>query len=112
MTTVELSPATRRRLGALLVCVVLSGCAGFRPEPEGAVGFQARAVSKTEQAVTISAVALGPKEARAAFGLPLIERGIQPVWFRVDNDRAGTLYLMPSDIAKVSPKPFVLPPCQ
>ena len=86
--------ATRWRFAAMVACVFLSGCAGFHPQPLDEIGFESRALAKTERGVTISAVALGPEEARAAFGVPMIDRGIQPVWVRVENAREETLYLL------------------
>ena len=86
--------AAHWRIAAVVVCVVLSGCAGFHPQPHDEIGFELRILTKTERGVTISAVALGPEEARAAFGVPMIDRGIQPVWVRVENAREETLYLL------------------
>ncbi|MEM7170214.1 MAG: LssY C-terminal domain-containing protein [Pseudomonadota bacterium] len=85
----------RRFSGPLLASLLLVGCATFSPQPHDEVGFKARATSKTEKEVTISAVALGPEEAQAAFGLPVIDRGIQPVWVKVTNARKERLYLLP-----------------
>ncbi len=95
MTKLEAFSVARQLFGALVVCVVLSGCAGFHPKPHDEIGFKSRSLAKTERGVTISAVALGPEEARAAFGVPMIDRGIQPIWVRVENGREETLYLLP-----------------
>jgi hypothetical protein len=87
--------AGRRIFRTLAVCVVLSGCGGFHPIPHDEIGFKSRAVGKTERGLTISAVALGPKEARAAFGVPTFDHGIQPVWVKVENNSEDTLTLLP-----------------
>ncbi len=80
---------------------LLAACAGFTPpQAPQEIGFQDRAATRATDGLTISAAALGPAEARAAFGLPLIDRGIQPVWLRVTNSR---------DAAVTLPKPG-LPP--
>jgi hypothetical protein len=81
---------------ALCALLLLAACAGFSPPPPYQdVGFEARAVTRSQEGLTVSAVALGPEEARAAFGLPMIERGIQPVWLRVGNAGEKPLNLLP-----------------
>lgn len=85
----------RSVLAALSIGLLIAGCAGFNPQPHDQVGFADRAVTQTSNRVTISTVALGPREAQAAFGVPMIKRGIQPVWVRVENARDETLYLLP-----------------
>jgi len=57
-----------RKAGVLSMFVLLlldSGCARFDPRPLGEVGFERRAVSKTDGGVTVSVVALSEDEARA-----------------------------------------------
>lgn len=81
---------------ALFALLFLTACASFAPPPPyQEVGFETRAVTRSEQGLTVSAVALGPGEARAAFGLPLVERGIQPVWLRVENAGEKPMTLLP-----------------
>ncbi len=70
MTMLKALSTARRYGGALVLCFAVAGCAGFDPKPHDEIGFEARAVTKTEDGVTISAVALGPEEAKAAFGVP------------------------------------------
>lgn len=101
MTAARGVPAERlRRIlrwqAALLALCLLAACASFTPpQPPQDVGFQDRTVTRAEDGLTISAAALGPAEARAAFGLPLIERDIQPVWLRVANSRDAAVTLLP-----------------
>ena len=92
---VEGFSASRQIFYSLFVCVVLSGCAGFHPIPHDEIGFKSRTVSKREQGLSISAVALGSEEAREAFGVPMFDHGIQPVWVKVENSRENTLTLLP-----------------
>ncbi|WP_340119816.1 LssY C-terminal domain-containing protein [Pelagibius sp. 7325] len=81
---------------AALLVLVLAACAGFTPPlSHEAIGFKQRAAAQTQDGLTVSAVALGPEEAQDAFGLPMIERGIQPVWLRVTNDSGTPLTLLP-----------------
>lgn len=85
-----------RGLTLLSVLCLLAACAGFTPpQPHQDIGFKDRAVSREEDGLKVSAAALGPEEARAAFGLPLIEREIQPVWLRVENSRDNAVNLLP-----------------
>ena len=61
----------RRKAGVLAMLSLLllgSGCASFNPRPLEEVGFERRAVSKTDGAVTVSVVALSEHEARAPWG--------------------------------------------
>ena len=95
MNKLKALSAMRQCLVALIVCLAVSGCATFDPKPHDEIGFKSRAVTKTEGDVTISAAALGPQEARAAFGVPTMRRGIQPVWVRVRNGGPERLYLTP-----------------
>ena len=63
----------------------IPGFARFNPRPLREVGFEQRAQSKTDGGVQVSVVALGEDEARAAMGVDLAQRGIQPVWVKVEN---------------------------
>jgi hypothetical protein len=77
---------TKARILAVLVLLLLcSGCASFNPRPFSEVGFEQRAVSKTDGGVKISVVALSEHEAKGATGVDLAPRGIQPVWIKIEN---------------------------
>jgi hypothetical protein len=84
--------------GQLLVLLLLlpAACVGFTPpRAHEEIGFKNRTVTRSQDGLSISAVALGPAEAEAAFGLPLIDRDIQPVWLRVANAGDAPLTLLP-----------------
>jgi hypothetical protein len=49
------------------------------------VGFERRALSKTEGGVQVSVVALTEQETHSAMGVELARHGIQPVWVKVEN---------------------------
>jgi hypothetical protein len=72
----------------LLLSLLGSGCTSFNPRPIGEVGFERRALSKTDGGVTVSVVALSEDEARGAMGVDLARRGIQPVWIKIENHEA------------------------
>jgi hypothetical protein len=78
----------RRKAGVLSMLSLLllgSGCASFNPRPLGEVGFERRALSKTDGGVKVSVVALSEGEATGAMGVDLARRGIQPVWVKIEN---------------------------
>ena len=78
----------RRKAGVLSMLSLLllgSGCASFNPRPLGEVGFERRALSKTDGGVKVSVVALSEDEAGGATGVDLARRGIQPVWIKIEN---------------------------
>lgn len=83
------------RVCLLLCLLVLAACATFNPQKHDTIGYRDRAVSKTQGGVTVSVVALGPEEAQKAFGLPIVERGIQPVWLRLENKESQTFLFAP-----------------
>ena len=79
---------------AMLLTLLLGGCASFNPRPSEEVGFEQRAVSKTDGGVKVSVVALSEDEASRATGVDLAHQGIQPVWIKIEN-REGVGYVVP-----------------
>jgi hypothetical protein len=79
----------------LLLIVLLSACATFRPVPLEQNRFHGRAETKSDGAVHVSAVALSAEESAAVFGVPLAEDGIQPVWLRVENEEDLAYFFFP-----------------
>ena len=81
---------TRSRKTAVLILVVilplLSGCASFNHRSLEQVGFEQRALSKTDGGITVSVVALSEDETIAAVGANLAAQGIQPVWIKIENN--------------------------
>ncbi len=55
-------------------------------------------MTQTVEGVTVSVAALGPQEARRAFGLPLVQRGIQPVWLQIENQDSQAFVLAPIEL--------------
>jgi hypothetical protein len=76
-----------RRLVVAVTCSGMAACgdASFWPEPPESVDFWARAQTQSEGDLTVRAAVPGPDETRRLFGVPLYERGIQPVWLEVEN---------------------------
>jgi hypothetical protein len=71
-------------------------CATFQPAPLEQVPFHARAVTKRQGAVHVSAAALSAEESAAVFGVPLAEDGIQPVWLRIENGKDLGYFFLPA----------------
>jgi hypothetical protein len=80
----------------LLLVGLLPACATFQPTPLEQVPFRERAVTQRQGAVQVSAVALSAEESAAAFGVPLAEDGIQPVWLRIENGEDVVYLFMPA----------------
>jgi hypothetical protein len=57
----------------------------LQPRPREEVGFERRALSETDGAITVSEVALSADDARGAMGVNLAGRGIQPVCIKIEN---------------------------
>lgn len=92
----NLSSACRASI-VVSMAILVASCATrtFDPAPLESVPFQARAVSQTSGCVTVRAAVTGAEETEAIFGVPLYERGIQPVWIEVDNQTRGNLRFAP-----------------
>ena len=57
--------------------------------------FLERAITQTEDAVTITVAVPSDTETRELFGVPLYERKIQPVWLEIANDRETPITFLP-----------------
>ena len=90
--------AAMKRGGLVLVLVLLSACASFNPQEHATIGFLERAVTQSDGGVTVSVVALGPEETRRAFGVPALQRGIQPVWIRIENRASEAFVFAPIEL--------------
>jgi hypothetical protein len=77
----------------LPVVLALAACAGTPTQTES-LDYRARADTKTDGRVEVSAVVLSPLESEKTFGLPLARKGVQPVWLQIDNREDRELYLM------------------
>jgi len=55
-------------------------------------------VTQTQGGITVSASVPGEEEAQAIFGIPIYERGIQPVWLEIENNSAGRVRFAPTGV--------------
>jgi len=81
------------RAAMLATLLALAGCAGTPTQTES-LDYRARAETRTDGRVEVSAVVLSPLESEKTFGLPLARKDVQPVWLEIDNREDRELYLM------------------
>jgi len=81
------------RSGAAAILLLVAACASAPPQGKPP-DYRARAETQVDRSVRVSAVALSPQETRAAFELPLTERGVQPVWIEIENREDKEFVLM------------------
>lgn len=87
------------RLSALVVLtLVFSSCAGFKPKPVANASFHSRVMTQTDGKLTISVVALSPKESQEVFGMKIAKKKIQPVWLKIENHDKEDYWLQPISI--------------
>jgi len=77
--------------------LLLSACASapspVHQVPEG--DFRERIQVQEDSGVRVSAAVPSASEAEALFGKPLYERGIQPVWLKIENSREDPVTFFP-----------------
>jgi hypothetical protein len=77
-----------RAFASLLLVVCVFGCAGMRARTEpGGTGFLERAQEQIEHEITVRAAVPSASETEQLFGVPLYQRGVQPVWLEIRNRR-------------------------
>ena len=85
-------------LGILLTLV--SGCASqpYHYGEASAVPVHERAISQTQGGVSISVAVPGKSETGSIFGVPLYQRGIQPVWLEIKNKSTERIRFAPTSL--------------
>ena len=80
--------------------LLLSGCAtqSYHYESTKSYPIRDRAVSETKGKITISASVPGEDEAQAIFGIPIYDRGIQPVWLNIENNSEARVRFAPTGV--------------
>ena len=56
--------------------------------------YKARAITRQDGGLQVSAAALSARESAKVYGLPLARRGIQPVWVQVENREDRPYFLL------------------
>ena len=73
------------RLGLILLALAACGTSIYEPRPGDVEVLAKRAETQTVGSVRVSVAVPSPEETKAIFGLPLYDRGVQPVWLEVEN---------------------------
>jgi hypothetical protein len=81
------------RAAFVLLLLSLNGCTTY-PQQSESLDYRARAETRTEGLVRVSAVVLSPQESEISFNVPLAKKGVQPVWLEIDNQNDEEIYLM------------------
>jgi len=91
---------TRQFLQLAAAFVLLSACATqpFQYDSALSSAVKGRAITETTGEVTVSTSVPGEEETTSIFGVPMYERGIQPVWIEVVNNSDDFLRLALSSI--------------
>jgi len=80
---------------AWTISVLVAGCASYRPRPPAPGGFMARAETKEDGPVRVSAAVPTAAESQEIFGVPLADKGIQPVWLLIQNRDQVRYFFLP-----------------
>jgi len=70
----------------------------YKPQSIFEVPFRERAQSNFDDDVRVTAAVLSAEESRRIFGVNLAQKGIQPVWIRVENHDTRPYWLMYSGL--------------
>jgi len=92
-----------RAVLCLCGCVLLCGCAAFKPQPLGEVPFLERGRTKEQDGVRVTVSVLSREETRKVFGVALEKKRIQPVWIDIRNHSQDPYWFM---LSGVDPKYF------
>ena len=100
-----ISAKSRFRVGfstfiIILFVLLLSACAtqSYHYESTSSFPIRERAVSETKGKIAVSASVPGEDEARAIFGIPIYDRGIQPVWLNIENNSEKRVRFAPTGV--------------
>jgi LssY C-terminus len=81
---------------ALALILLTAACASSfeEPAPVDLAPLRARAVTKTDDGIRVSAATPDAHESRSIFGVDLEEYGIQPLWLKIENGSERLFYLL------------------
>jgi hypothetical protein len=81
---------------ALALLLLIAACASpfERPAPVDLGPLRARAVTKVEDGIRVSAAVPSADESRSIFGIDLEERGVQPLWLEIENGSERRFHLL------------------
>jgi hypothetical protein len=80
---------------AAAIVLLFTGCSTTGPLPEWeTVHYKERLLTRTEGGLHISTSVLSDTEASAIYGVPLADKGIQPVWVEIENNDEIAYWLL------------------
>jgi len=82
-----------RLLSAVVIALFLCSC-GTTPPNDSALDYKSRAMTRAEGGLRVYASVLSAEDSVAVYGVPLSQKGIQPVWIEVQNDDPVSYFLM------------------
>ncbi len=102
----KVSPITRlsidcvtTRLLALLLSIWLTGCASYSPPaPTDTPSYLDRMETKVDGDIHVSTVVLTAEESKQSFGTNLAGKGIQPIYFEIDNREEFDFTMMTNSV--------------
>jgi hypothetical protein len=77
-----------------LLLTTACGAPFEKPAPVDLGPLRARAVTKTDDGIRVSAATPDAHESRSIFGVDLEKYGIQPLWLEIENGGERTFYLL------------------
>ncbi|MDA2920548.1 LssY C-terminal domain-containing protein [Desulfobacterota bacterium AH_259_B03_O07] len=92
-----------RQFTIIIVILSLFGCAKrsstpYSPRPVEEVPFLERAQTQSRHGLTVTASVLSPAESHEVFGVDLANKGVQPVWVKVENESDSFFTFLPISI--------------
>ena len=95
----QLSRAAMAAVGLALLLLTGACASPFeRPAPLDDGPLRARAVTKTDDGIRVSAAVPSGDESRSIFGVDLDQRGIQPLWLEIENGSERSVYFLPTGL--------------
>ena len=95
----QLSRAAMAAVGLALLLLTGACASPFeRPAPVDDEPLRARAVTKTDDGIRVSAAVPSADESRSIFGVDLDQRGIQPLWLEIENGSERSVYFLPTGL--------------
>ncbi|SAK59349.1 hypothetical protein AWB79_02609 [Caballeronia hypogeia] len=82
-----------RLLSAVVIALFLCSCA-TTPQNDSALNYKSRAMTRAEGNLRVYASVLSAEDSVGVYGVPLSQKGIQPVWIEVQNDDPVSYFLM------------------
>ena len=91
---------SRAAMAAVGLALLTGACASpfEKPAPFDDGPLRARAVTKTDDGIRVSAAVPSGDESRSIFGVDLDQRGIQPLWLEIENGSERSVYFLPTGL--------------